>query len=81
MYASNSPKRLQNAYVADYLKEEVAAEGLVGNLPVFSGFLNMAALSDTQPVNFSTLARDQRGSSRYPASIGRLPRKATKGLR
>jgi predicted AAA+ superfamily ATPase len=58
MYLSNSPKRLQNAYVADYLKEEVAAEGLVRNLPVFSEFLNMAALSDTEPVNFSTIARD-----------------------
>jgi predicted AAA+ superfamily ATPase len=58
MYLSNSPRRLHNAYVADYLKEEVAAEGLVRNLPVFSEFLNMAALSDTEPVNFSTIARD-----------------------
>ena len=28
------------------------------NLPAFSDFLNMAALSDTEPVNFSTIARD-----------------------
>jgi len=33
------------------------AEGLVRNLPVFSEFLNMAALSDTVPANFSTVAR------------------------
>lgn len=58
IYLSKSPKRLLNAYVANYLKEEVAAEGLVRNLPVFSEFLNMAALSDTEPVNFSTIARD-----------------------
>ncbi|MGD9224088.1 MAG: AAA family ATPase [Desulfobacteraceae bacterium] len=58
MYLSNSPRRMQNAYAADYLKEEVAAEGLVRNLPVFSEFLNMSALSDTEPVNFSTIARD-----------------------
>ena len=54
---SSQPRKLLNAYVANYLKEEIAAEGLVRNLPVFSDFLNMAALSDTEPVNFSTIAR------------------------
>lgn len=58
IYLSGTPKRLLNAYVANYLKEEIAAEGLVRNLPVFSEFLNMAALSDAEPVNFSTIARD-----------------------
>jgi len=58
MYLAEQPRRLLNAYVADYLKEEVAAEGLVRNLPVFSEFLNIAALSDTELVNFSTIARD-----------------------
>jgi uncharacterized protein len=58
MYLSDEPRRLLNGYVADYLKEEVAAEGLVRNLPVFSAFLNVAALSDAELVNFSTIARD-----------------------
>jgi uncharacterized protein len=58
IYLSERPQRLLEAYVADYLKEEVAAEALVRNLPVFSEFLNIAALSDTQLVNFSTIARD-----------------------
>lgn len=58
IYLSDRPQRLLNSYVADYLKEEVAAEGLVRNLPVFSEFLNAAALSDTELVNFSTIARD-----------------------
>ena len=58
IYLSAQPQRLLNAYVADYLKEEVAAEALVRNLPVFSEFLNVAALSDTELVNFSTIARD-----------------------
>lgn len=40
------------------LSEEVAAEGLVRNVPVFSEFLNVAALSDSELVNFSTIARD-----------------------
>jgi predicted AAA+ superfamily ATPase len=58
MYASERPERLLNAYVGVYLKEEVAAEALVQNLPVFSAFLNVAALSDAALVNFSTIARE-----------------------
>jgi len=58
IYLSARPQRLLNAYVADYLKEEVAAEALVRNLTVFAEFLNVAALSDTELVNFSTIARE-----------------------
>ena len=58
IYLAGQPQRLLNAYIANYLKEEIAAEGLVRNLPVFSEFLNLAALSDTETVNFSTIARD-----------------------
>ena len=58
IYQSNTHKRLLNAYTANYLKEEIAAEGLIRNLPVFSDFLNKASLSDTEPVNHSTIARD-----------------------
>ena len=58
MYEAERPRRLLNAYIADYLKEEVAAEGLVRNLPVFSAFLNITALSDAEMVNFSTIARE-----------------------
>lgn len=64
IYLSNRPRRLLNAYTANYLKEEIAAEGLVRNLPVFSDFLNKASLSDTEPVNHSTIARDCGVSSK-----------------
>ena len=57
-YESDRPERLLASYVGDYLKEEVAAEGLVRNLPVFSAFLNAAALSDGDLVNFANIARD-----------------------
>jgi uncharacterized protein len=36
----------------------VAAEGLVRNLPTFSDFLDVAALSDGELVNFSNIARE-----------------------
>ena len=58
VYQSDNPMRLLNSYVSQYLKEEIAAEGLVRNLPAFSDFLNFAALSDTELVNYSTIARD-----------------------
>lgn len=58
IYTAESPGPLLESYVGDYLKEEVAAEGLVRNLPVFSEFLGIASLSDTEMVNFSTIARE-----------------------
>ena len=47
IYESNRHSRRLEAYISDYLREEVAAEGLVRNLPAFSDFLDAAALSDT----------------------------------
>jgi predicted AAA+ superfamily ATPase len=58
MYESSRPRRLLDAYIADYLREEVAAEGFVRSLPAFSDFLDAAALSDGDPVNFSNIARE-----------------------
>jgi len=63
IYGMDRPARQLAAYVGDYLKEEIAAEGLVRQLPEFSGFLNAAALSDGDLVNFSNIARDCRVSS------------------
>jgi uncharacterized protein len=57
-YLKTSYKGLVRSYVNDYLKEEVAAEGLVRNLPAFSDFLTAAALSDTELINFANIARE-----------------------
>lgn len=46
------------SYCSDYLKEEIFAEGLVRNLPAFSTFLNVASFSDTEQVEFSSIASD-----------------------
>ena len=58
MLEARSPDRRLDAYVDNYLKEEIAAEGLVRNLPAFSGFLHAAALCDGEMVNFSNVAAD-----------------------
>ena len=58
MYEASQPRRLLDAYISDYLRQEVAAEGLVRNLPAFSDFLDVAALRDGDPVNYSNVARE-----------------------
>ncbi len=55
--ASDPWKRLQ-AYIAVYLKEEIAAEALVRNLQTFSRFLEVAALTDAQIINYQNIAAD-----------------------
>ena len=57
-YLSRTPRRLLNTYVAQYLKEEIAAEGLVRRLPAFSGFLDAASFSDCETVNYTNIARE-----------------------
>lgn len=63
IYADKNPQRRLNTYVSLYLKEEIAAEGLVRRLPVYSDFLSMAALSDTGIVSYTTIARETGVSS------------------
>ncbi|MCB0390136.1 MAG: ATP-binding protein [Bdellovibrionales bacterium] len=58
IYLSKNPDEYLRAYVTDYLKEEISAEGLVRNLPSFSEFLDLASLSDTEMISYSSFARD-----------------------
>lgn len=57
-YLAEDYKFALRSYVSDYLKEEIAAEGLVRNLQSFSEFLDVASLSDTSNVNFTAISRD-----------------------
>lgn len=52
------------AYVADYLKEEIAAEALVENLPAFSDFLRVAALTSSELLNYANVGREVGVSSK-----------------
>jgi uncharacterized protein len=58
IYYSDSPKEDIASYVGDYLQEEIAHEGLTRNIPAFSRFLEVAALSNGQMINFSEIAND-----------------------
>jgi hypothetical protein len=57
-YLGEEPAGRIRSYVEDYLKEEIATEGLTRNLPAFSGFLRAAALADGQLVSYEPIAGD-----------------------
>lgn len=46
------------AYIGIYLKEEIKAESLVRNLSSFNRFLEAAALTDGEAVNYNNIASD-----------------------
>ena len=57
-YNSDRSKRLIQSYIGDYLKEEIAAEALIRNIPLFSRFLEVAALSNGEILNYTNIARE-----------------------
>lgn len=58
IYQSERPTRLLQAYVDIYLKEEIQAEALVRNLKSFSRFMEVAALTNGEIVNYNNIATD-----------------------
>src|SRR3989338_5053328 len=57
-FLSEEPAEDLRAYVADYLKEEIAAEALVQNMPAFSEFLRVAAITSSELLNYVNIARE-----------------------
>ena len=57
-YLADKPQRLMEAYVGDYLKEEIAAEALTRNVPAFSRFLESAAFSNGEVLNYQNIAAE-----------------------
>ncbi len=57
-YLASNPKKLIAAYIGNYLKDEIAAEAKIRNIQNFSRFLEAAAFSNGEMVNFSNIASD-----------------------
>ena len=55
-YLSQKPEKLLRAYVGDYLKEEIVAEAATRNIPAFNRFLEVAAISNGEIINFNNIA-------------------------
>ena len=58
IYFSDDPRADLQAYAGSYLQEEIVAEGAARNLPAFSRFLKVAALCNSQIVNFTNISND-----------------------
>jgi predicted AAA+ superfamily ATPase len=57
-FLSSNPDEHLRAYVGDYLKEEIAAEALTANIPAFAEFLRVAALTSSELLNYTNIARE-----------------------
>jgi predicted AAA+ superfamily ATPase len=57
-YLSSSYQRHLEAYVQDYLTLEIQQGSLVRNLPAFQHFLEMAAFSCGEVINYANIARE-----------------------
>ena len=57
-YPAKNATRLLASYVDVYLKEEIQAEALVRDLDNFERFLEVAALTDGEMVNYANIASD-----------------------
>lgn len=55
---SSDPIQDLRSYVADYLKEEIAAEAVTQNIPAFAEFLRVAALTSGELLNYTNVGRE-----------------------
>jgi predicted AAA+ superfamily ATPase len=57
-YLEEDYRKSLQAYLRDYLKEEVFAEGLTRNIPAFSRFFDAIGYSHGELTNYANIARD-----------------------
>lgn len=58
IYQSSDPGRSLQAYVEDYLTQEIQAESTVRNISYFARFLDTLRFSHGELINYSNIARD-----------------------
>jgi predicted AAA+ superfamily ATPase len=57
-FLSPDPVQDLRAYVADYLKEEIASEAVIQNIPAFAEFLRIASLTSGELLNYTNVGRE-----------------------
>ena len=57
-FLSSDPVQDLRSYVADYLKEEIATEAVIQNIPAFAEFLRVAALTSGELLNYTNVGRE-----------------------
>jgi predicted AAA+ superfamily ATPase len=58
IYFSSHPQDDLKSYVGNYITEEIIAEAATRNIPAFSRFLEVAAISNGQLINYEKIAND-----------------------
>jgi len=57
-YLSDNPKKMVSSYIGNYLRDEIIAEARIRNISTFSRFLEVAAFSNGEMVNYSNVASE-----------------------
>ncbi|MBK9190323.1 MAG: ATP-binding protein [Crocinitomicaceae bacterium] len=57
-YLAENPKKMLSAYVGNYLRDEIVNEAKIRNVNVFTQFLEAAAFSNGEMVNYANIAAD-----------------------
>ena len=64
VYLSDTPWEDARGYVSDYIREEIMAEGLARKVAQFSRFLEGAAISHGQELNYEAIGREAQVPAR-----------------
>ena len=62
-YDAANPDKLISSYIGSYLRDEIVAEANIRNVGTFARFLEAAALTNGEMVNYSNIASDCRVSA------------------
>jgi predicted AAA+ superfamily ATPase len=57
-YLAEDPRKLIRSYIGDYLREEISAEAMTRNIASFGRFLEAAAITNGEMVNYVNIASD-----------------------
>jgi len=57
-YDSANPRKLLSSYIGSYLQDEIVAEARIRNVHTFSLFLEVAALTNGEMINYTNIASD-----------------------
>ncbi len=80
-FLSPDPLRDLRSYIADYLKEEIAAEAAVQRIPAFAEFLRVAALTSGELLNYTNVAREAGVSAKVVRSYFQILEDTLLGFR
>jgi predicted AAA+ superfamily ATPase len=58
LYNAVNANKMLSAYIGSYLRDEIAAEAQIRDIPVFGRFLEVAALTNGEMVNYTNIASD-----------------------